>query len=83
MTKKTKTYESNPVYDNTTNQLQITFSNGDGCREKTRKKKSIVTFVCKPGMYSDYSSKKRYGWESNICISLTARYGLFYTHLRV
>ena len=42
-------YTSNPVYDNTTNQLQITFSNGDGCREKTRKKKSIVTFVCKPG----------------------------------
>jgi hypothetical protein len=46
-------YTSNPVYDNTTNQLQITFSNGDGCRENTRKKKSIVTFVCKPGMYSD------------------------------
>ncbi|XP_076077705.1 cation-independent mannose-6-phosphate receptor-like [Mytilus galloprovincialis] len=44
-------YTQNPAYDNSTGTdlLQITFTNGDPCQAGNKKKKSIVTFVCKPG----------------------------------
>ena len=45
-------YTQNPVYDNVTDTLQITFSRGDNCRDHDRKK-SIVQFICKPGMIKD------------------------------
>lgn len=42
-------YLQNPTFDPRSNTIQITYTEGDLCRDNTQKKSSIVTFICKPG----------------------------------
>lgn len=42
-------YLQNPTFDPRSNTIQITYTEGDPCRDNTQKKSSIITFICKPG----------------------------------
>ncbi|XP_056014073.1 cation-independent mannose-6-phosphate receptor-like [Ostrea edulis] len=42
-------YVQNPTFDPRSNTIQITYTEGDLCKDNTKKKSSIITFICKPG----------------------------------